>query len=348
MRTAKQAKNRFGVILLAASLQVSSACFGQDAAPAPPLKQNPIELLKAFEGPADQPYELGRGDEITVEVIGRPELTSKHTIGPDGKITLPVVGTVMVADRTRDQAAADIQTALSTYYSGVTVSVGVDHYTSNHILLLGAVERPGLLTFDRTPTLLEVISRGGQLQMPSAMGGGAPGAGGAAAASAGAIPMGVPEECMIYRGNATMVTIQLRSLLEEGSPLANMRLKRDDVVFVPGPDKYVSILGMVGRPGTQRLEKKSTLPQLLALAGGPTEKAGNNPSIQIIHRGTDKSPGKTQLVSYKQILDPKPLDLTLQSGDIIYVPQSGFNRMGYTFQTLAPLVNLFTIGALLH
>lgn len=335
-----------GLFLLAASfLQALPACFAQEAAPATELKQNPLAALKAFEIAADLPYQLGRGDEITVEVIGRPELTSKHTVGPDGKITLPIAGSIMVADKTREEAAADIQSALSTYYSGVTVSVGVDHYTSNHILLLGAVEHPGLLTFDKTPTLLEVISRGGQLQTPSTMG-----AAGAAATpgTAGPLPMGVPEECMIYRGNATMVTVQLRSLLEEGSPLANMRLKRDDVVFVPGPDKYVSVLGMVARPGTQRLEKKSTLPQLLAMAGGPTEKAGTYPDIQIIHRGTDKSPGKTQVVSYKDVLGPKPLDLTLQSGDIVYVPQSGFNRVAYTFEKLSPLVNLFTIGALIR
>ncbi|MDE1175183.1 MAG: polysaccharide biosynthesis/export family protein [Edaphobacter sp.] len=323
-------------------------CFGQDTpAPAPELKQNPIALLKAFEGPADQPYQLGRGDEITVEVIGRPELTSKHIVGPDGKITLPVVGSVMVADKTREQAAADIQTALSTYYSGVTVSVGVDHYSSNHILLLGAVEHPGLLTFDTTPTLLEVISRGGQLQAPSPMGGASSGAGASAGVNS-ALPMGVPEECMIYRGNATMVTVQLKSLLEEGSPLANMRLKRDDVVFVPGPDKYVSVMGMVTKPGTQRLDSKSTLPQILAMAGGVTEKAGRSPTIQVIHRGTEKSPGKTQLIAYKDILSPKPLDLTLQSGDIVYIPESGFNKAGYTFQTLSPLVSLFTVGALLH
>ncbi|MBS1799372.1 MAG: polysaccharide biosynthesis/export family protein [Acidobacteria bacterium] len=341
----KLTKEKLGLFLLATSfLQAGPACRAQDTSSATELKQNPLSLLKSFEVAADQPYELGRGDEITVEVIGRPELTSKHTVGPDGKITMPIAGSIMVADKTREQAATDIQSALSSYYSGVTVSVGVDHYTSNHILLLGAVEHPGLLTFDKTPTLLEVISRGGQLQTPSPMGAGA----GAAPGTAAPIPMGVPEECMIYRGNATMVTVELRSLLEEGNPLANLRLKRDDVVFVPGPDKYVSVMGMVLRPGTQRLEKKSTLPQLLAMAGGPTEKAGHYPDIQVIHRGTDKVPGKTQVVSYKDILGAKPLDLTLQSGDIIYVPESGFNRMGYTVEKLSPLVNLFTIGALLR
>jgi polysaccharide export outer membrane protein len=70
--------------------------------------------------------------------------------------------------------------------------------------------------------------------------------------------------------------------------------------------------------------------------------------IQIIHRGTDKTPGRIQSISYKDIMQTKPLDLTLHSGDIIYVPESGFNSAAYTIEKLAPLVSLFTIGALLH
>jgi polysaccharide export outer membrane protein len=145
-----------------------------------------------------------------------------------------------------------------------------------------------------------------------------------------------------------MFTVELKALLEENNGLADYRLKRDDIVYVPGPNKYVSVLGMVLKPGTLRLDNKSTLPQLLAEAGGPTDKAGRYPNVQIIHRGTDKSPGKTQIVSYKDILQPKPLDLTLQSGDIIFVPESGLSHMSYVFQTISPLVNLVTVGALLH
>jgi len=323
-------------LLLVAFSLVPSVGHTQEA-PKPELKQNPLAVLRAFEPPADQEYELGRGDEISVEVIGRPELTSKHVIGPDGRITLSVAGSVLLADKTRGEAATEIQTSLSKYYSNVTVSVGVDHYTSNHILLLGAVEHPGLMAFDKTPTLLEVISRGGlPLQGP-------PGnAGTTASPVSSARPVVVPEQCMIYRGDQTMVTVQLRSLLDEGNPLADMRLKRDDIVFVPGQDRYVSVLGQVLRPGNERLDSRSTLSQLLADAGGITEKAGHDPAIQIIHRGT-----KTQIVSYKTLLDSKPLDLTLQSGDIIFVPQSGLDRVGYVFEKISPLVTLFTASALI-
>jgi polysaccharide export outer membrane protein len=326
---------------LAAHAQNQAPPSTPPAAPVVELKKNPIEVLKELEPPADAPYELGRGDEISVDVIGRPELSSKHVVGPDGKITLPIAGSVEVADKTREEAAIAIQKALNSYYDGVTVSVGVDKYSSNHILLIGAVQHPGVMNFDGTPLLLEVISRGGMVSAPGV---------GPAGASSGP-PVGAnayPDECVIYRGSNIIFTVQLKALLEDNNNLADYRLKRDDIVYIPGARKYVSVLGMVTRPGNLGLENRSTLPQLLTDAGGLTEKAGKAPMIQIIHRGTDGSPGKTQLVSYKDILDNKPLDLTLHSGDIIYVPESGFNRLAYTFEKIAPLVSLFTVGALLR
>lgn len=304
------------------------------------LKKNPIEILKELEPPANAPYLIGPGDELTIQVTGRPELTGKQTVGPDGKISLPSVGSIAVADLSRDEASALIEKKLRDNYEGVTVSVEVDTYTSNNITLLGAVANPGVMSFKGTPTLLEVISRGGMSSQAAMMGAGA--------LTSAVAPSPYPEECIIYRGDTIMFSVQLRALLEENNNLANYRLKRGDIVYVPGASKYVSVFGAVGRPGTLRLEAKSTVPQLLAQAGGIDDKAGKYPPIRIIHRGDDKSPSKITTVSYKDVLAGKPLDVTLHSGDIIYVPESGLTRFGYTMQQVAPLVNLLELGVLVH
>jgi polysaccharide export outer membrane protein len=315
----------------------------QTAKPAIALTPNPQIALREFEPSPTQEYELGRGDEISVDVMGRPEMNSKHVIGPDGKVTLPLVGSVMLADKTREQAAEAIEAAYKPYYSSLTVTVGVDRYTSNQILLLGAVEHPGIQTFDRPPTLLEVVSRGGAVigsriqNMPAANSA-------SYSLSSNLTPtlFGVPERCAIYRGNDKVLWVELKSLLDSGSPLADLRLKRDDIVYVPSPaERYVSVLGEVQHPGALQLDNSSTLPKLIALAGGLTPMAGHYPDIQIIQPST----GKTRVISFKQVLQPNTIDLTLQTGDIIYVPQSGFNRAAYVLDKLSPLVTLFTASA---
>jgi protein involved in polysaccharide export with SLBB domain len=63
-----------------------------------------------------------------------------------------------VKDKAREQAAQVIATATRPFYLRLSMTVGVDKYTSNLILLLGAVEHPGPVTFDAPPTLLEVLT----------------------------------------------------------------------------------------------------------------------------------------------------------------------------------------------
>jgi polysaccharide export outer membrane protein len=313
------------------------------AKPSPELKTNPMVALRDFEPSANEEYRLGRGDEISVDFGGRLELNGKHVIGPDGKITLPVAGSILVADKTRQEAADAISAAMNTYYSRLSVTVGVDKYTSNQVLLLGAVEHPGVQTFDRPPTLLEVVTRGGA-SGNTRNGFTSNGTSYNMEHNLQPAILGVPERCAIYRGSDKVMWVDLKALLDSGSPLADLRLKRDDIVYVPSPaERYISVMGQVLHPGALQLDSTSTLPKLLALAGGLTPEAGKNPNIQIIQTAN----GKTRLISWKQLLQPTVLDLTLQSGDIIYVPESGFNQAAYVFQKVSPLITLFTGSALI-
>lgn len=293
------------------------------------IQVSPVAALKAFEPAAGEEYELGPGDELTLDFGGRTELNSKRIVGPDGRITLPLAGPIALADKTRGQAADAILAALSPYYQNLSVTVGVDKYTANRVLLLGAVEHPGVLSFDSPPTLLEVVTRGGVL------GGGE---------GLQKLPA-FPERCAIYRGDDKVMWVDLRALLSSGNALADLRLRRGDLVYVPSTqDRYVSVLGQVAHPGAMQLEANSTLAKLLAQAGGLSDAAGDNPQIRIISPST----GKTRTITYRQVLQSAPLDLTLRPGDIVFIPKSGFNKVSYVFEKLSPLVSIFTAFAFLE
>ncbi len=305
------------------------------------LPQSQSLQLRPFEPAPDAPYELGKGDAVAISFGGRPEMDSKQVVGPDGKVTLPLAGSVEIAGKTREQAAEAIVTALTAYYPALTVTVGVEKYTSNQVLLLGAVEHPGVLNFDKPPTLLEVIARGGALESSRTLHSDA-----SYNMSSNLTARGpaVPERVAIYRGTDKVLWVDLKQLLDSGSPLAAIRLERDDIIYVPSAaERYVSVLGQVQHPGAIQLDDQTTVAKLIGLAGGFTPDAGRYPQIQVISTTT----GKTRTISFKEVLAAHTLDLTLHSGDVIYVPQSGFNRIAYTLDKLSPLVTMFTAGAFL-
>jgi polysaccharide export outer membrane protein len=286
------------------------------------LKVNPAILIKQFQSSEELDYQIGKGDDVSIQVANRPELSSHQVVGPDGKVSLPVAGSILIAGETREQASLSIEKALSEYYSNVSASVGVERYASNHIFLLGAVEHPGAMDITQPTSLLEVISKAG---VPAANIG----------------TQGMPERCAIYRGTDTVVWVDLKNLLQTGEP--HVYLRRGDTVYVPSAkDQYISMMGAVSHPGTMALHSDSTLSQLFADAGGVTEKAGKNPQINIITPSTHQ----TQVVTYAEVLGTKASEIRLHSGDVIYVSESGFNRAAYTIEKISPLMTMFTIAAL--
>ena len=301
-----------------------ATCRAQDI-PDPTLKPNPLEALRNFEPPADEEYRLGKGDEITADFAGRPDLTAKLVVGPDGRISLPLAGDIVMAGKTRTEAAKAIEAALAAYYTNLSIQVSVTKYTANKVLVLGAVEKPGIVNFDGTPTLLEALSSAG---MQTATG-----------PSKAAL---IPERCAIYRGENEVVWVELKSLIDSGNSLADLRLRRDDVVYVPnGGERFVSVLGQVQHPGAIPLTASSTLASVIAEAGGTTEPAGNKPHIQIV----DPATGTSRIISFNDLLNPaKALEIRPKPGEIIFVPQSGFYRATYIVERLSPMI---TAGALI-
>jgi polysaccharide export outer membrane protein len=306
---------------------------GQDTttqAGGPVLKPNPLDALRNFEPAADEAYRLGKGDEITVDIAGRPDLEAKLVVGPDGCVTLPLAGDLKLDGMTRPEAGKAIEAALASYYDNLSVQVTVTRYTSNRVLVLGAVATPGEVAFEGTPTLLEALTRSGLTT--------------GSAANVQTKVAVIPERCAIYRGNDQVMWVQLRELVESGNTLADLRLRRGDVIYVPSlSEQFVSVLGQVQHPGAVPVTSSSTLASVLADAGGLTDDAGSNAHIQIV----DPTTGTSRVLTFKDALDPvRSREVVLKPGEIIFVPKTGFARATYVMQKLSPIMQLSTLAYL--
>lgn len=324
-RTASQAE-----IQAQLESQISSRQKAQSGSQ-PALQPNQEDTLRNFEPSSDEQYRLGKGDAILVSFAGRPDLLAKLIVGPDGRITLPLAGDIMLDGLTRQQSAQAIETALAPYYANLFVTVTVTQYTANRVVLLGAVDHPGTISFDGTPTLLEALARGGVQAGPDRSGSG----------QSTQADM-IPERCAIYRGNDQVIWVDLRKLVETGSALADLRLRRDDVIYVPSnAERFISVLGQVKNPGAIPLEFNSTVASMVASAGGFTEGAGGKPRVEVI----DPSTGTRQTLTFADVMSSsKSSEIQLKPGDILFVPQSGFYHATYFLERLNPLVTVATIA----
>jgi polysaccharide biosynthesis/export protein len=287
-------------------------------------KITPLDVIREFQGAEPDAYLLGDGDEITIDVWNRPELSGKHVIGPDGRITVPVAGSVEVRNLSRDRAVEAIRKVLAPLYLEPSVTLRIDRYTSNRVFILGRVANPGALQFDSTPTVLDVITRAGALPV-----------GGAGSEKAAL------NRCAIVRGDR-IVWINLKTLLTEGNLAYNIRLRRDDLVYIPdSDDELVYVLGEVQHPGAVRLTPQMTMMDAFAQAGGPTKDAAAN-KIQVIRPVA----GERRTITIKEIMAPKPeINVGLQQGDIIYVPRRGLATFGYWMDKVNTIATFGIFGA---
>ena len=99
---------------------------------------------------------LAVGDVIRVTYPGAPEMDQQIKIQPDGKVGLPMVGSVQASGR----AASSLQSSLTAMYTphlnDPTVFVSLDQPAAS-VYVSGEVAKPGKIPLDRSFTALEAV-----------------------------------------------------------------------------------------------------------------------------------------------------------------------------------------------
>jgi polysaccharide export outer membrane protein len=241
---------------------------------------------------------LGAGDLIEVNVYNVPELTTKARIGNSGDVYLPLIDYVHVADLTAEEAQTVIEKRLTDggFVRNPHVTIFVDESSSQGVVVLGEVSKPGIYPALGDRKLYEIISEAG-----------------------GFTPSAARKISIIHRNETQPVNVTLSRNLSDDLT-GNVEILPGDTITVPrAPIIYV--VGDVGRPsGLLADNGPLTVLQALALAGG-TNKTAKMSGVRIIRKGpTGMSETKVPL---KKMLEAKAPDVPLQADDILFVPLSG-------------------------
>ena len=265
--------------------------------------------------PATAPaYRIGRGDILAIAVLGQDGLGGEFQVDGEGMLAFPFVGRVKADQYSTVELEKKLTSLLSDgYLKRPQVAVAVKEYRSQRVFVSGEVQNPGAYGLRPDHSLIGLLHQVGPLtanvghevvviRPPT----------GAAAAPAGDDPPS-PAGATAYPGQvpgAEILHANLREL-RSGYPDRDIQLRPGDTVYLPRAAQ-VYVTGHVARPGAFRYEEGLTVFQLLALAGGATDRGAEKRAR--IARVQD---GK------KQDLRAKPTDPVLPE-DVLHVPERFF------------------------
>ena len=193
-------------LLLIAGLLTLAGCVAPSGGPPP-------EGSDLEPGFADE-YRIGVGDNLRINVWRNDDLSADVPVRPDGKISVPLAGDVLVGGKTPEEVSAELTKSLATYIRDPYVTVivtdmGSDQFRSR-VRVTGAVNNQLSLPYRQGMTVLDLVLEAGGVNEFSS-----------------------PNRSVLYRRNGDRININLDRILKRGDMATNFPLRPGDVITVP-------------------------------------------------------------------------------------------------------------------
>jgi len=124
-------------------------------------KPQPAPVLNAGPGVERVPYRIGIDDKLEIRFLFYPAYNVELAVRPDGAVTIPLVGEVMVEGITPLELEGIVRTRYAEILSEPEVSVIVSNSASQMVFIFGEVRSPGSYPFKGAMTILDAIAGAG-------------------------------------------------------------------------------------------------------------------------------------------------------------------------------------------
>lgn len=199
-RISSEAKRvSYSILFTAALILFAAGCQTPNATPITEANTFPTRLV------------LSAGDSLEITFPGAPTLSGTRRIGPEGAISMPIVGQVQAAGKTAQELEKELVGLYENQLQDKQVIVTVAG-SANVVYVMGSVARPGPVTMSRPLTALEaVLEAGGFLETANMK----------------------KVTVLRYEGDRNVVYQLNLAPLYEGNPVSQFYLEPKDVVQVP-------------------------------------------------------------------------------------------------------------------
>jgi polysaccharide export outer membrane protein len=198
------------LLLLNACSQYRTVKGGNQIQPAPDAKKIGNTLR--------EPYVLGEGDQVEIQVARQDTLKRTITIDSTGHINMPFAGDIEACGLTVPQLRDEVTLRLSKFFVEPQVDVNVTKAGSQQVIVLGEVSSPGVFDMDGRVTAWKAI-----------------------ALASGFTQDANRKNVLLLRNDKDVIRASLLNLdmgnlkkNENGATTArNIYLQRDDILYVP-------------------------------------------------------------------------------------------------------------------
>lgn len=253
----------------------------------------PSTFAPILNSPVPSEYVLGPGDELLIRGWGTIDIDLRATIDRNGTITIPTIGSVVLAGVQAGDADDLIRSAVAKLYKGVTISVNFGQLRAITVYVVGQANRPGTYTVSSLSTLVTALF-----------------------ASGGPNANGSMRRVQVKRAGRVVTELDLYSFIAKGDKSADVKLQDGDSIYIPPAAGYVALVGKVNSPAVYELKNGSdTIESMLDFAGGMPVVA--DPRRAFLER-IDASKNRPRSVE-QFALDGANLKRPLKNGDVLNI-----------------------------
>ena len=253
-----------------------------------------VSCLPPAQAQAGTGYELGASDVVSIQVINFPELAVPQvTVPPDGKITVPLLGSLSVTGKTTTQVAAILTRKWSDYVVAPSVTVTLTQERKQTVQIYGHVAHAGTIEYKSELHLITAMAEVG-----------------------GIAEDGDPTQVTVTHKDGAKQSADLSSPETKGGTDQDLLLAADDVVYVPQRHTEVSVLGEVVKPGSYDFQDKMTVLDALKDADNVNPDTADLPNAMLLHNGQDIPLDLDALLHGGKL----QYNLMLAAGDRLFVP----------------------------
>jgi protein involved in polysaccharide export with SLBB domain len=253
----------------------------------------PSTFAPILNSPVPAEYVLGPGDELLIRGWGTIDIDFRATIDRNGTITIPTIGSVVLAGVKAGDADGIIRSAVGKLYKGVTVNVNFGQLRAITIYVVGQAKRPGTYTVSSLSTLVTALF-----------------------ASGGPNANGSMRRVQVKRAGRVVAELDLYAFIAKGDKSADVKLLDGDSIYIPAASGHVALVGKVNSPAIYELKTGGdTIESMLDFAGGMPVVA--DPRRAFLER-IDPSKNRPRTVE-QFALDGASLKRSLKDGDVLNI-----------------------------